>query len=226
MRAPLSIIIPTLNASAVLPDTLAALMEGVEAGVVRELILSDGGSEDGTCALADQAGARIVTGPPGRGGQIARGVAAASGGWLLILHADTHLAPGWSGAVLAHMAGDRAGYFRLRFRARGLAPRLVAGWANLRARLFSLPFGDQGLVLPRVLYDAVGGMPELPLMEDVAMARALRGQLVAIPCEARTSAARFQHLGWLRGGARNLWTLLRYALGADPEVLARAYSRR
>ena len=93
----------------------------------------------------------------------------------MVLHADTRLGPGWSGAVLAHIeAGRGAGWFRLRFRAGGIAPRAVERWANLRSRM-GLPYGDQGLVLPRGLHDAVGGFPDIPLMEDVAMARRLQG---------------------------------------------------
>ncbi len=227
MRAALSIVIPTLNAAGDLPGTLACLMAGIEAGLVRELIVSDGGSSDATVAMAEDVGATVVTGAPGRGGQIARGVAASQGDWIMVLHGDTHLDAGWVAAVQGMIgAGDaQAGYFRLGFRARGLAARLVAGWANLRARLFGLPYGDQGLVLSRRLYEAVGGMPDMPLMEDVAMARALRGALVALPVRAMTSAVRYQSEGWLRRGGRNLWTLARYLMGANPETLARSYRR-
>ncbi len=227
MRAPISIVIPTLNAADELPGTLASLGEGLQEGLIREVILSDGGSTDGTRAIADAAGAGWVTGAAGRGGQLARGVAAAEGAWLLCLHADTHLGPGWTTAVLAHLrdAPDRAGHFRLRFRAEGLAPRIVASWANWRSRVLGLPYGDQGLLVSRALYDESGGFPEIPLMEDVALARALRGRLMEVPAEAWTSAARYQAQGWVRRGARNLLCLARYFLGVSPEVLARRYRR-
>lgn len=228
MPAPISVVIPTLNAADELPGCLAALMEGLEAGAIRELVISDGGSTDATQAIADAAGAVFVTGPPGRGGQIGRGAAAARGAWLLILHADTELAPGWAEAALAHLrgGGGRAGHFRLAFRAAGPVPRFVAGWANLRSRIFGLPYGDQGLLVAAPLLAEVGGIPDLPLMEDVALARALRGRLVALPGVARTSARRYEADGWLRRGGRNLLTLARYLLGADPAHLARGYSRR
>lgn len=228
MRAPISVVIPTLNAEAELPATLASLMEGVEAGLLRELILSDGGSADATAELGDKAGAVIVAGEAGRGGQLARGAGAARGDWLLFLHADTYLAPGWAQAVQAHLAGgsDRAGYFRLRFRAKGFGARWVAGWANLRARAFGLPYGDQGLLISRTLYDALGGFDDIPLMEDVAIARRLKGRLCAIGAEAHTGAERYLRAGWFTTGARNLLTLVRYFLGADPRVLAAAYRRR
>lgn len=224
MRAALSIVIPTLNASSRLPRCLAALMEGLQAGLIREVILSDGGSTDATGAIGQAWGATVVDGAPSRGGQLRRGCAAAHGDWLLVLHADTVLDPGWSDAVAAHLACSEAGWFRLAFDGGGLAGRIVAGWANLRSRL-GLPYGDQGLVLPRALYETVGGYPDQPLMEDVAIARALRGRLRAIDAGAVTSAEKFRKQGWLWRGGRNLWTLARYGAGVSPERLARSYRR-
>lgn len=223
MRAALSVVIPTLNVDAALPACLGALMEGLEAGVIRELVISDGGSGDATLRIADAAGAVIVRGAPSRGGQLRRGAKVAAGEWLLFLHADTDLPQGWSAAVSDHMACGGAAYFRLGFDAAGAMPTLVAGWANLRSRLFGLPYGDQGLLIPRALYDAVGGYPDIALMEDVAMARALRGRLSALPLRVRTSATKYQREGWVRRGARNLVLLLRYFAGADPTRLAARY---
>ena len=226
MRAPVSVVIPTLDAAPELPGCLAALMEGVGAGLIREVVVSDGGSRDATLALAREAGAAVVEGVRGRGGQIGRGVAASGGPWLLILHADTRLDPGWSEAVCAHMeAGREAAWFRLAFRAEGMAPRLVAGWANLRSRM-GVPYGDQGLLVPRALLDAVGGYEDIALMEDVSLARRLRGRMRGLPVRARTGAARYQREGWARRGGRNLLTLMRYLGGADPARLARRYDRR
>ena len=227
MRAPISVIIPTLNAARTLPGCAASLMEGLDAGLIREVIVSDGGSTDDTAAIARSLGAEVLTGPPSRGGQLGRGCAAGQGDWLLILHADTQLARGWAEAVAAHLEQPSAGpaYFRLAFRAAGLRPALVAGWANLRASLFGLPYGDQGLLLRREDYERAGGYPDQPLMEDVALVRALDKPLTELPVQALTSAERYQRGGWLRRGARNLWTLLRYVLGADPEALAVRYRR-
>ncbi|WP_428548974.1 TIGR04283 family arsenosugar biosynthesis glycosyltransferase [Profundibacter sp.] len=224
MRAPLSIIIPTLNAEGGLPVVLGTLIEGLEGGLIRELVVSDGGSGDASCELAEAAGAEVVRGAAGRGGQLRRGADVARGEWLLFLHADTELSAGWASVVQAHIGGGQgAGYFRLAFDADGFAPRWVAGWANLRARLFGLPYGDQGLLISRDLYDAVGGYADMPLMEDVAMARSLRGQLRMLPVVARTSAARYRQAGWLRQGGRNLWRLLRYLAGGDVDRLGRGY---
>ncbi|MEO0401502.1 MAG: TIGR04283 family arsenosugar biosynthesis glycosyltransferase [Pseudomonadota bacterium] len=222
MPAPISVIVPTLNAGAVLAQCLHGLMEGLEAGLISELIVSDAGSEDETCAVADAWGAQILSGPPSRGGQLRRGCAAAQGEWLLILHADTVLAPGWTRAVNAHLGTADAGYFRLRFDRGG---RAVAAWANLRAALFGLPYGDQGLLIRQSLYARVGGYPDIPLMEDVALVRALRGHLVRLDATAVTSAERYRKQGWVRRGARNCWTLARYFAGADVAALARAYRR-
>jgi rSAM/selenodomain-associated transferase 2 len=218
---------PTLNAAKALPATAEHLLEGVSSGLVRELILSDGGSSDDTAAVAQALGANWIEGPPGRGGQLQRGVAAASGPWVLLLHADTHLAPGWAEVAHRHMQdhADLAGWFRLRFRSEGLAPRIVAGGANLRSRLLGLPYGDQGLLVAQTTLDAVGGVPDLPLMEDVALARALKGRLRELPVEARTSAARYEQDGWARRVSSNLGTLLRYRLGADPNRLKSRYER-
>jgi rSAM/selenodomain-associated transferase 2 len=226
MPAQISVVIPTLNAAEELPGCFQALMEGLAAGLIREVVVSDGGSGDQTLEIAEAAGARLVAGAPSRGGQLRRGCEAARGAWLLVLHADTQLAEGWAGAVEAHLSAGqgRPAYCRLRFRDRGLMPRLVAGWANLRSRLFGLPYGDQGLLIRAEDYAASGGYPDQPLMEDVALVRRLTG-LLELDCTAVTSAARYQKAGWIRRGARNLWTLARYFLGADPEALARAYRK-
>jgi len=222
MAAPLSVVIPTLNAASDLPGCLSALMEGAEAGLIAEVIVSDGGSHDDTCEIADAWGGNIVRGPSSRGGQLRRGSADAKGAWLLVLHADTQLAPGWVGPVAAHIQREEAAYFQLKFDRGG---RVVAAWANLRARVFGLPYGDQGLLVPRTLYERVGGFRDIPLMEDVAMARALRGHLVPLQWDAVTSGAKYSDQGWIRRGARNLGLLLRYFAGADPETLAARYRR-
>lgn len=224
--APLSIVIPTLNAASALPATLDALLEGVWEALVRQVVISDAGSEDETSRIAEAAGAEWIVGAPGRGGQIARGVEATQTPWVLILHADTVLDEGWTEAVREALSMPQvAHHFALAFDARGVMPGLVAGWANWRARKLGLPYGDQGLLIHRDLLDAVGGVPALPLMEDVALARALKGRHRQMAVRALTSAAKYQREGWLRRGARNLTLLARYFAGADPAVLARAYRK-
>ncbi len=225
MRAPLSIILPTLNAESDLPGVFSALMEGVATGLLRELLVSDGGSSDASCEIARRAGAEVIPGPAGRGGQLARGAAVAQGDWLLFLHADSWPAPGWAEIVATHMLtrSDQAAAFRLAFRASGPGARLTAGWANLRTRLFHMPYGDQGLLISRALYDSTGGFADIPLMEDVAMARALGRRLRLMDHEISTDAGRYLAQGWLRRGAKNWWTMTRFLAGTDPEILAKRY---
>lgn len=227
MSAPVSVVIPTLDSAGILGPCVGALTEGLMQGLVTDLVLADGGSADAIAAVADAAGARLVTAPRGRGAQLAAGARAARGAWLLFLHADTVLAPGWAAAAIRHIAEgpDRAGYFRLAFDSRHPMARLTASWANLRARALHLPFGDQGLLIARTLYDRVGGYPEIPLMEDVALARRLRARLVPLDATATTSAARYARDGWLRRGARNLATQARFFTGTPPERLVERYDR-
>ncbi|MEL6645836.1 MAG: TIGR04283 family arsenosugar biosynthesis glycosyltransferase [Pseudomonadota bacterium] len=228
MPAPITVLIPTLNAARGLGGTLASLIEGIEAGLIRELVVADGGSTDQTQSIVEDAGAVWVPAAGGRGGQLRTGAGRARGDWLLILHADTQLSDGWSEAVEDHIASgtDRAGYFKLAFRSPAMAARITAGWANLRSRLAGLPYGDQGLLIHRDALKAAGGIPDIPLMEDVALARALKGRLVALNAVAWTSPARYQAEGWIRRGARNLVTLARYLAGADPKALAKSYNRK
>jgi rSAM/selenodomain-associated transferase 2 len=216
MAADLSVIIPTLNASSFLPNTLTAI-RGVE-----EIVVVDGGSTDSTPKLAEALGARVITSPRGRGGQIAAGVETASHQWLLVLHADTRLAPGWQAAV--HDDPGCAGYFRFALdssdpRARRLE-RLVA-W---RCRTFGLPYGDQGLLIHRDLLRDIGGMRPLPLMEDVDLVRRLgRNRLVALRADATTSATKWERQGYLRRSARNLMCLTLWFAGLPPRHIKRLY---
>lgn len=223
MRAPLTVVIPTLNAEPHLPTCLAALWEGVQAGILRDVVVVDGGSDDATIELAREAGAEVIKTAPSRGGQLGQGGAAAQGDWILFLHADTVLEPGWSDAVIAHIRTRKAGYFRLRFDSQSRAARIVAGWANIRSRLLGLPFGDQGLLVPNTLYKRIGGYPDIPLMEDVVIARRLRQNLRVLDGVACTLADRYLNEGWLRRGGRNIWTFLRFQAGVSPERLALGY---
>ena len=230
MSAPcLSVVVPTLNAAAVLPAALTALEEGQRAGLVAEVILADGASTDNTVALAAGAGARVVdAGTPCRGSQLAAGAAAAGGEWLLFLHADTGLAPGWAQAVASvlsdpAMAG-RAGFFRLRLDDPAPQARIIERLANWRARRLGLPYGDQGLLIARAFYDGLGGFRPLPLMEDVEFVRRIgRRRLVALDGEAVTSAARYRRDGWWARPLRNLTLQSLYFLGLPPAWLRRLY---
>lgn len=230
MTAPISVVIPTLNVADRIGPCLGALGEGLFTGLIHEVILADGGSDDAIEIIAESTGAKLIRSERGRGTQLASGARAASGAdWLLFVHADTVLGADWPVAVRQHIASapGKAACFRLRFDSDAFAARVTEGWANLRSTLFSLPYGDQSLLIRRRLYDEIGGYPEIPLMEDVAIVRALgRRRIRMLNCTATTSAERYEREGWLRRGARNLTTLMRYRMGANPEDLVRQYERR
>lgn len=229
MSAPLSVVIPTLNVEQSIGPTLAGLGDALFEGLIREVIFADGGSTDATREIAEATGAVFVDAEKGRGPQLRAGCAEAKGAWLLILHADTLLPDGWTEAVRRHMAAapDRAGYFRLRFDSNAAMAHVTAGWANLRSRLFALPYGDQGLLISRQLYNKVGGFEPLPLMEDVRLVLTLgRRRLRGMPATVTTSAERYRRSGWIRRGTRNIATLLAWRFGISAERLARFYGRR
>lgn len=224
MMARLSVIIPTLNASRTLPACLAAL----KTDLVREIIVADAGSTDTTVALVEEAGARVISNlPPSRGGQLRAGCAAAKGDWLLILHADTRLAPDWQDAVARHLREHprQAGWFDFALDDTRRIARVWEAGVAARSRL-GWPYGDQGLLISRELYEAVGGYPDIPLMEDLDLVRRLgRKRLRRLGARAVTSAERYRREGYLRRGWRNGRLVARWLAGADPAELAMAYRR-
>jgi rSAM/selenodomain-associated transferase 2 len=214
MTTDLSIIIPTLNAAAFLPQTLAALDDR------NEIIVVDGGSTDGTRELAS--GARILTAPRGRGTQLAAGIAAATHPWLLLLHADTRLSPNWRAAI--HTDPTRAGYFRFVLDSDDKQARRLERLVAWRSRVLGLPYGDQGLLIHRDLLRSVGGMKPMPLMEDVDLVRRLgRNRLVPLAADAVTSAHKWETQGYLRRSGRNLLCLSLWFAGVPSEKIQRIY---
>jgi rSAM/selenodomain-associated transferase 2 len=221
---PVSIIIPTLNAEQELAATLASVA-GAE-----EIIVADGGSIDATRPLAEACGARVIEAPQGRGRQMHAGAEAARQDWLIFLHADTRLAPDWRAQVDAHArrakASDMAGAFRFKLDDAAWQARALEALVALRVFLFALPYGDQGLLIHRRLYAALGGFRALPLMEDVDFIRRIgKNRLRQLPCAAITSARRWREEGWLARSARNLACLTMFSAGAPIERIARFYER-
>ncbi|MEO1149702.1 MAG: TIGR04283 family arsenosugar biosynthesis glycosyltransferase [Pseudomonadota bacterium] len=230
----LSVIIPTLNAQARLPACLKILVPGAIDGLIREVIVSDAGSTDATLAIAEELGATLVQGARGRGAQMRAAAVQARGTWLLFLHGDTCLGPGWMSDIRRHLASrqaggaHRVGVFSLAFDEEGIAPSLVAGGAMVRTRLFKAPYGDQGLLIHREDYDAIGGFASLPLFEDVDIIDRLRRrfgrQTISImPARAVTSAARYRADGYARRVLRNFVCLSLYRLGFAPKKIKKIY---
>lgn len=227
----ISVVIPTLNAEAGLVATLTALVPATVEGLVREVIIVDGGSTDRTRSIAEQAGAHIIPSELGRGRQLAAGARAARFGWLLFLHADTVLEPGWerevAGLIERVDLGRRpatAAAFRFALDDLGFMPRLVERGVAMRCGILRLPYGDQGLLLPRRLYEELGGIREMPLMEDVDLIRRLgRSRIVMLRSIAVTSAVRYQRDGYMRRITRNLACLMLYYLGVPTRTIARIY---
>ncbi|WP_029008543.1 TIGR04283 family arsenosugar biosynthesis glycosyltransferase [Azospirillum halopraeferens] len=222
---PLDVVVPCLDAADALPALIAAL---AGAGPGLRLIVADGGSRDGTAAVAAAAGATVVHAPRGRGTQLAAGAGAGRAPWLLFLHADTRPAAGWRTAVDAFTADPanarRAACFRLRFDSAAPAARRVERLAAWRSRALGLPYGDQGLLIARAFYEALGGFRPLPLMEDVDLVRRIgRSRLITLPVDAVTSAARYERDGWRLRPARNLLCLALYFAGVPPGVIRRLY---
>lgn len=218
----LSVVIPTLNAAATLSATLASL-DGAD-----EVIVSDGGSTDGTPYIASRFGAKIITSLSGRGRQLAAGAEQACGDWLLFLHADTTLEEGWNHAIDAYIADpanqNRAAAFRFALDDGSAEARRLERMVAWRAETLALPYGDQGLLIKRDFYGSLGGFRALPLMEDVDLIRRIgRRRLVVLPIEARTSAARWRAEGWVARSLRNITCLSLYFLGVPPRLLLRLY---
>ncbi len=220
----LSIILPTLNEAERIQNTLATL---VNQSPEIELIVVDGQSQDQTAELAQASGAMVLSTPPGRAQQMNAGAQIAKADVLLFLHADTQLPPNFGLAVQEAIARPDvvAGAFQLSIDHPSWSLRVVEWGVKWRSQLFQLPYGDQALFMKKETWAAIGGFPDLPIMEDFVIVQHLKklGRIAILPCPVVTSARRWQKKGILRTTLINQAMLLGYGLGISPKRLAQWY---
>ncbi len=223
----LSIVIPTLRVDAGLDRTLRSVAE--DGGLGAEIVVAYCGADEPDAAVAARPGLRVLRCRQGRGVQLAAGAEAATGDWLLFLHDDTALAPGWAAAAVRYMAEPenlrRAAVFRFALDDAAPQARRLERLVAWRCRVLGLPYGDQGLLLSRRFYEELGGYAPIVLMEDVELGRRIgRGRLVFLEAQAVTSARRYREGGWLLRPLRNLACLGLYLIGVPPRLIARLYA--
>jgi rSAM/selenodomain-associated transferase 2 len=220
----ITVVIPALNAEATLPATLTALVPAALEGLVREVIVVDGGSTDRTREIADQAGAELLAAPPNRGAQMRAGANAARHPWLLFINADTVLDRGWEREADHFMervdsgaSRHTAAAFRFALDDDGIAPRALEGLVRLRCATLRLPYGDQGLLIGRAAYDKAGGHRPAPLMEDLDLVRRVGIRRVKmLRARAISNAARYRRDGYLRRALGNQTERILYTLHLSP----------
>jgi len=221
--AQVSIVVPTLDEAAGIGRALTALQPLRARGA--EVLVVDGGSRDGTRELAGPLADRVLDAPRGRAAQMNAGARAARGPVLLFLHADTILPPGALEAIEAACRSSCWGRFDVRIEGKSRLLGLVASLMNLRSRVTGIATGDQAIFVRRSAFESVGGYPAIPLMEDVALSKALKGLAAPVCLRLRVTTSGRR---WDREGAWRtvvlMWRLrLAYALGADPRHLASRY---
>lgn len=221
----IAVIVPMLNEASALPALLAQLAALVRAGC--EVCLVDGGSDDASVALAERAGFRVLSSERGRARQMNRGAAQTRGEVLLFLHADTQLPDGAIATLRQTMLKTAALWGRFDVRIEGAHPmlRVIAAMMNRRSRWTGIATGDQAIFVTRRAFEAVGGYPDQPLMEDIEFSSRLRrlGRPACIADPVRTSGRRWESRGVWR--TMLLMWRLRWAYwrGTPPEQLAALY---
>ena len=219
----LAIVVPMLDEAATLPALLVHLAGWRARGC--EVVLVDGGSRDDSVAMARAAGLRVVVAERGRARQMNAGAQACGGALLLFLHADTRLPEAADAMVCAALAVQAWGRFDVRIDGRPLMLRVVAALMNLRSRLSGIATGDQAIFVRRDVFEAVGGFPDQPLMEDIELScRLLRvSRPACLRARVRTSGRRWEQRGVWRTIAL-MWRLRwAYWRGVPAERLAEAY---
>jgi rSAM/selenodomain-associated transferase 2 len=219
----LTIVLPVLNEAAIIVGALHALASLRESGA--EIIVVDGGSRDGTLQLAAPLADRVIAAPRGRGATMNAGAALGTGDALLFLHADTALPENADRLIGAALSARPWGRFDLRIAGRHPLLAVVARMINWRSRLTGVATGDQAIFVTREAFLAVGGFPDLPLMEDIAISRLLkrvcRPYCIATP--VITSGRRWERNGVVRTILLMWWLRLSYYLGVEPALLAELY---
>jgi rSAM/selenodomain-associated transferase 2 len=221
----LSIIVPALNEADGIASTLHALAPFRARGA--EVVVADGGSTDGTVYAARPLADRVVVSEQGRARQQNAGATVARGGVLLFLHADTRLPEDADVLVLDGLTRSGRGWGRFDVRLTGRHPalRVVERMISLRSRVSGIATGDQAMFVRRDVWERVGGFPDIPLMEDVALSRMLKrtGRPLCISRPVTTSSRRWETRGITRT-ILLMWRLrLQYWLGAEPSKLAERY---
>lgn len=219
----LTIVLPALNEAAIIAGGLQALAPLRARGA--EIIVVDGGSTDGTAQLAEPFADCVITVTRGRGAPMNAGAAHGSGDVLLFLHADTLLPADADRLIAAALTRRAWGRFDLRIAGQHPFLAVIARMINWRSRLTGIATGDQAIFVTREAFDAVGGFPELPLMEDIAMSRRLKRlcRPFCIATPAITSGRRWERDGVVRT-ILLMWRLrLAYYLGVEPALLAQRY---
>ena len=216
----ISIVIPALNER----DCIEGCVESARRGLRTEVIVADGGSEDGTAEAARRAGAHVLRCECGRSRQMNAGAAHATGSTLLFLHADTRLPDGYEGCV-RRLLGDGAnvaGAFRMYLGSCSAPIRFIERTVNARARYLQFPYGDQALFLRRETFDGLGGFPDMPIMEDYEFVRRLRarGRIALARASVYTSPRRWQRKGVWKTTLLNKCMIAGYHAGISPAQLA------
>jgi len=216
-----SVVIPVRNEA----RSIAATLEPLREPQVIEVIVVDGSSEDETREIAGPLADSVLVGPIGRGPQMNAGAAAARGEILFFLHADTIVPEGFAAAIVAACRNSIGGHFDVALSAPGVVFRVIETAINLRSRWTGVFTGDQGLFIRRDVFENLGGFPEQPLLEDIALSRAMRrrGPVAALRQRLNTSARRWQRHGVVRTVALMWWIRALYFLGVSPDRLARLY---
>ena len=221
----LSIIVPTLNEEFAIASTLEALGPLRARGA--EVIVVDGGSRDRTAPLAAALCDRVIAAPRGRGAQMNAGASAAHGDILLFLHADTRLPDGADRLVIEELAAGECAWGRFDICIEGSHPLLplIAAMMNVRSRATGIATGDQAIFVTRSTFAAIGGYPDIPLMEDIVLSGRLKrlGRPLCLRARVSTSGRRWEKHGVIRTIV-TMWRLrLAFWLGAAPDKLASRY---